>query len=390
MTVQSINPVGIAFGRPMLGDEERAAVLNVLSGTQLVHGPAARTFEADFVKFVGGGAATSVSSCTAALHLSYIQQGIGEGDEVLVPAQTHVATAHAVSYTGATPVFVDCEADTGNVSAAKIAPKITPRTKAISVVHYLGLPVDMDPILDLARKHNLFVLEDAALSLGATYKGVHTGLIGDAGCFSFYPVKHITTSEGGMLLSRHAELVESAENLKSFGYDKQVGERTVPGQYDVKALGYNFRLSEMACAIGVEQLKKLDGFLARRAENFAVLKGALQGINEVQILASDGDEVRRGSHYCLSIVVDETIAADRGEIILALKQRGIGTSIYYPVPVPLTRYYSGRYGAATEDYPNATRISSRSIALPVGPHLSIRDMITIANALKAVLSENCG
>src|SRR5262249_9212778 len=155
-----------------------------------------------FVKSASGGFATCVSSCTAGLHLAYLCRGIGQGDEVLVPAQTHVATAHAVAYTGATPVFVDCDPDTGNVSAASIAPKITPQTKAISVVHYLGLPVEMDPILDLARGRNLFVLEDAALSLGATYKGKHTGLIGDAGCFSFYPVKHITTSEGGMFLSK--------------------------------------------------------------------------------------------------------------------------------------------------------------------------------------------
>ena len=246
----------------MLGDEERGAVMRVMAGTQLVHGPAAKAFEKDFVKFVGGGAATSVSSCTAGLHLAYIYLGIGAGDEVLVPAQTHVATAHAVAYTGATPVFVDCDPETGNVSAPRIAAKLTPRTKAISVVHYLGLPVDMDPVLAFAEKHKLFVLEDAALSLGATYRDVHTGLLGDAGCFSFYPVKHITTSEGGMFLSKHEDIVRRIETLKSFGYDKQIGQRTVPGQYDVKLLGYNFRLSELACAIGVEQLKKLGNFLA--------------------------------------------------------------------------------------------------------------------------------
>ena len=380
--------ISIPFGRPMLGDEERAAVLKVMGGPQLVHGPAAKAFEADFAKFVGGGAATSVSSCTAGLHLAYIQLGIGAGDEVLVPAQTHVATAHAVAYTGATPVFVDCDADTGNVSAARIAEKITPRTKAISVVHYLGLPVDMDPVMALAAKHKLFVLEDAALSLGGTYKGTHTGLIGDAGCFSFYPVKHITTSEGGMFLSRHEDIVRKVETLKSFGYDKQVGQRIVPGQYDVGMLGYNFRLSEIACAIGVEQLKKLDGFLAARTANYAALKDGLRDADDIQILASDGDDVRKGSRYCLAIVLSDRIAAKRGEIIAAINTRGVGTSIYYPVPVPLTKYYKGRGDAAPQDYPNAYRISMQSIALPVGPHLNVSDMKVISEAVTAALKEN--
>lgn len=375
------------FGKPMIGDAEKEAVTRVLSGTQLVHGPEARRFESDFCQFVGGGHAIAVGNCTAALHLSYVHLGIGLGDEVIVPAQTHVATAHAVAYTGATPVFADCELATGNISAASIRPLITPRTKAICVVHYLGLPVDMDPIVELAREHKLFVVEDAALSLGATYRGQHTGLIGDVGCFSFYPVKHITTSEGGMFLTKHADVAGHVQRLRSFGYDKQVGERTVPGHYDVDLLGYNYRLSEMACAIGVEQLKRLPGFLARRTENYAALNAALAGVDGIDIIASHGDAERRGSHYCLTIVLSDQLALRRREIIAAINSRGVGTSIYYPTPVGSTKFYRSRSGAGSNAYPNAHRISAQSIALPVGPHLGVDDMDKIAAVVKSAIKE---
>jgi dTDP-4-amino-4,6-dideoxygalactose transaminase len=380
--------IQIAFGKPILGDEEKAAVARVLSGTQLVHGPEARRFEADFASFVGGGTAIAVGNCTAALHLSYVHLGIGAGDEVIVPAQTHVATAHAVAYTGATPVFADCDAATGNVTADTIAPLITPRTKAICVVHYLGLPVDMDPIVKLANDNKLFLVEDAALSLGGTYKNVHTGLVGDVGCFSFYPVKHITTSEGGMFLTKHADVAARVQRLRSFGYDKQVGERTVPGHYDVDLLGYNYRLSEMACAIGVEQLKRLPVFLIKRAENYAALSKALAGTAGITVIDSHGDADRRGSHYCLAIVLSDRLAGRRREIIAGINGRGVGTSIYYPTPVGATIYYRGRAGASADAYLNAHRISSQSIALPVGPHLNVGDMARVAEAVKAAIREN--
>jgi len=211
----------IAFGRPMIAEEERAAVLRVLESPQLVHGPMAKEFESAFAASLGGGAyATTVSSCTAGLHLAYLHLGLREGDEVIVPAETHVATAHTVEVTGARPVFVDCEARTGNIDPAAVADAITERTRAISVVHYLGLPVRMEPILSVARKHSLFVVEDCALAVGASLDGVACGLLGDVGAFSFYPVKHITTAEGGMVVSRHKEVTASIENIKAFGYDR--------------------------------------------------------------------------------------------------------------------------------------------------------------------------
>ena len=245
----------ILLGRPMTGESERAAVLDVLAGPQLVHGPRAKAFEAAFADMVGPGAhATTVSSCTAGLHLAYMHLGVGAGDEVIVPAQTHIATAHAVEITGARPVFVDCEAATGNIDAAAVEAALTERTRAISLVHYLGLPADMDRIMALADRHGLFVVEDCATAIGGSLHGTACGLIGDVGVFSYYPDKHLTTAEGGMVVSRHADVVDSIANIKAFGYDRSPNDRKVPGVYDVARLGLNYRMNEIAAATRLPQL----------------------------------------------------------------------------------------------------------------------------------------
>ena len=196
----------IPFGKPLIDHKEINLVTKVLKSGIYVHGPKSKEFEEKFKKFTKAKNAISVSSCTAGMHLIYFSLGIGKGDEVIVPAQTHIATAHAVELTGAKPVFIDCDNKTGNIDAQKIEEKINIRTKAICVVHYLGIPVNMKEIIKIARKKKLFVLEDCALSLGAKYNNIHTGLIGDAGVFSFYPVKHITTAEGGIVITNNNNL----------------------------------------------------------------------------------------------------------------------------------------------------------------------------------------
>lgn len=378
------NPRTIPFGRPMIGDEERAAVMEVLNGPILVHGPRAKQFESDFSRMAGGGHALSLASCTAGLHLAYLYLGTGPGDEVIVPAQTHVATAHAVEFTGAKAVFVDVDRETGNIDLSKIESAITPRTKAVSVVHYLGLPVDMDGVNAIAAKHGLFVVEDSALAVGAYYKGTHTGLLGDLGTFSFYPVKHITTAEGGMLLTRHAEIAARIGKIKAFGYDKTVGERQVPGIYDVDMLGYNYRMNEIEAAIGIEQLKRLPRILQKRRDNARALRAGLERIDGIALLSMGNDEFVH-SHYCMLAILDARFAARRFEIIGALNAAGVGTSVYYPGPVPMLKYYREKYGLRAEDYPQARRISERSIALPVGPHLGLEDMTYITETLDKVI-----
>jgi perosamine synthetase len=374
----------IQFGKPWITDAERNAVLVVLAGDVLTHGPQAHEFEKEFVQAVGGGHALTLSNGTAALHLAYWQLGIGGGDEVIVPAQTHVATVHAVEIVGARPVFVDCDLATGNVTPDAIEAAITPRTRAIGIVHFVGIPCDMPAIMKLAARHDLKVVEDCALALGTRWDGIHAGLFGDAGTFSFYPVKHITTGDGGMLITRHADLAKKISKARAFGVDRTFSERSVPGVYDVLSLGINYRLSDINAAVGREQLKRLDVIRDRRARNFATLKSGLAELDDVAVLDITAAN-QTNSHYCLTVVMEGVLASRRSEIMQRLNAAGVGTSVYYPHPTPRLAYYREKYGEDLSRFPNAARISDQSISLPVGPHLGVDDMDYIAQELKKIV-----
>ena len=379
----------IPFGRPWITDDDRKAVMEVLDGHILTHGPQCAAFEAEFAAFLGDGAhCVTLSSCMAALHLAYLHFGIGPGDEVIVPAQTHTATAHAVEWVGATPVFVDCEAATGNVTADCIAAAVTPRTKAISVVHFVGIPCTMPPIMAIAERHGLKVIEDCAIAVGARCQGRHVGLFGDVGCFSFYPVKHITTGEGGMFVTRHRAVADAVRKLRAFGVDRTHGERTIPGMYEVPTLGLNYRMSEMQAALGRSQLRRIVENLARRRSNFEALKyslASLFGENGRILDAFHADAA--SSHYCLSIVLQGEFQGRRDDIVTRLNAAGIGTSVYYPHPVPRLAYYRRKYGYKTTQFPFADEISDQSLALPVGPHIQKEDIEYMTSRLRTVLHE---
>ena len=376
----------IPFGKPIIGDEEKKAVADVLNGTILVHGPRSKEFETLFAKYTGAPYSISVSSCTAALHLTYFYYGIKQGDEVIVPAMTHAATAHAVELCGAKPVFIDAERETGNIDIDRISDSITDCTKAISVVHYLGMPVDMESINKIADKHKLFVVEDCALAIGTYFKGIHAGLHGDTGCFSFYPVKHMTTAEGGMLITRHAEIAEKITREKAFGVDRTPSERSIPGVYDVTMLGYNYRMNEIEAALGVEQLKRIDIFLKKRRENYESLNRALKDVDEISTFKSSYKDYQ-SSYYCYSAILNEKLRQKRFEIVEYLNKHGVGTSVYYPRPVPHFTYYTKKYKYKEDSFPVASWISSSSIALPVGPHLDAEDIEYIADTLKNAIME---
>jgi dTDP-4-amino-4,6-dideoxygalactose transaminase len=377
----------IPFAAPLIGEEEREAVLRVLEGPTLTHGPRVKEFEAAFAKFTGAPYAVATASCTASLHLAYMALGVGPGDEVIVPAQTHVATAHAVELCGAKPIFVDSEPRTGNMDLDQVESRITPRTRAISPVHYLGMPVDMDRLTAITRRHGLRVIEDCALAIGTYFNGTHAGLSGDAGCFSFYPAKHITTAEGGMFITNDARLAAAVATRRAFGIDKNVvSERHVPGVYDVTVLGLNYRLNEIGAAMGLAQMQRLPGILRKRRENYEALTRALRGVSEIELLESSHDGYQ-SSYYCLVALLRPTLGGRRLEIVEALKQRGVETSVYYPRPVPALSYYREKYGHREEEYPVAARLSAESIALPVGPHVEMEDVRRIAEALKSVIWE---
>ncbi len=377
----------IPFARPWITDADRAAVQRVLSGHVLTHGPECQAFEAEFSAFLGEGAnSVTMSSCMGALHAATLHFGIGPGDEVIVPAQTHAATAHAVEWAGARPVFVDCDPATGNVSAETVETAVTPKTKAIAVVHFVGFPCDMPRIMKVAERRGLRVIEDCAIALGARIDGRHVGLWGDAGCFSFYPAKHITTGEGGMFVSRHKPVAEAVARLRAFGVDRSYAERSVPGFYDVPTLGLNYRMSEMSAALGRSQLARIGENLSRRRANFLTLKQALADFPSVRVLDSavPGHE---NSPYCLCIVLEGPLASRRNDFIARLNALGVGTSIYYPQPVPRLSYYRLKYGYDAGAFPAAVGISDCGVALPCGTHLETEDMRAVARAARASAAE---
>lgn len=380
-------PRQIPFGRPWITDQERHAVLDVLNGPILTHGPQCKSFETEFAAFLGGDAhAVSVSSCMAALHLAFLHVGVGKGDEVIVPAQTHTATVHSVEWTGATPVFVDCEPATGNVTADAVAAAITDRTKAVAVVHFLGIPCDMPAIMAVAERHGLTVIEDCALAVGARWNGRHVGLFGDAGCFSFYPVKHITTAEGGMFVSRHADVAQAVARLRAFGVDRTHAERTIPGMYDVPTLGLNYRMSEIQAAIGRVQMRRIDENLRRRRRTFEALAQGLRRFEHTRVLDATV-AAAQSSHYCLSLVFQGPLASQRDEIVKRLNADGVGTSVYYPQPVPRMTYYRTKYGYDASRFVNAAEISDASVALPVAWHIEDADVAIMVERVGHALME---
>lgn len=374
----------IPFGKPTIGEAERRAADAVLSGTQLVHGPVTAEFERRFAERAGTTHAVSVSSCTAGLHLSLFVSGIGAGDEVIVPAMTHVATAHAVEFCGARPVFVDVLADSGNLDPDAVAAAVTPRTRAVMAVHYLGLPCDMDRLRPLAERAGALIVEDCALAVDATHDGRKAGGLGNVGCFSFYPVKHMTTLEGGMATTDDSELAAAIRKRKAFGYDRMLGERAKPGIYDVDELGYNYRMNEVQAAIGLAQLERMDGFQARRKENYAILRDKLTARPEITVFAPvQGKAV--SSHYCLNAILPADGRINRDAVAADLQANGVGTSVHYPMAVPLMRYYRDKYGHAEGAFPVAEWLAAQTISLPVGPHLDADDAAYVGDRVLAAV-----
>jgi len=371
----------IPFGAPWMGEAEEKAVAEVLRSGWLAHGPKVKEFEQAFAAYLGVKHAVSVSSCTAALHLSLLALGIGPGDEVIVPAQTHVATAHVVMYVGAKPVFADVEPGTGTISPASIRRGLTPRTKAIIVVHFAGLPCEMDDISKIAENNNLFLVEDCAHAVGTKYRGRPAGTMGAAGCFSFYPVKHITTGEGGMLTTDDDRIAEQAYKQRAFGIDVPAFCRQKPGVYDAPILGFNFRMTDIEAALGICQLEKADGWIEARIANAGFLTDHLKGIAglELPVIPSH----MRHSFLFYQLTVTEGFPLTRDALLAALKQSGIGASIYYATPVHLMTLYRRTFGYGEGLLPQAERVAAETIALPVNPRLTAEDMGYIGDVIRA-------
>lgn len=375
----------IAFGKPLLDNKEKKIVEMVLKSPILVHGKFMQKFEKSFANFTKAPFAISVSSCTAAMHLFYLALGLKKGDEVIVSSQTHVATAHAIELTGAKPVFVDSNEHDGNIDTNKIENKINKRTRAISIVHYLGIPVDMIKIMRIAKKYNLKVMEDCALAVGSKIKKRHVGLFGDAGAFSFYPAKHMTTAEGGMLICKDKKLAKKIKIIRSIGVDKSFDKRKFPGIYNVPLLGLNYRLSEINSAIGLEQLKKINKFIQKRKMNYKYFFNKLKSEKKLELINLSNYQNYKISPYCFPLIIQNIKSDIRSKILLEFKRYNIGSSVYYPHPVPRLIYYKKKYGYKEDKFKNAEKFSDNMIVLPIGPHISLRMIDLMVKKIKQIL-----
>ncbi|WP_291162542.1 UDP-4-amino-4,6-dideoxy-N-acetyl-beta-L-altrosamine transaminase [Gemmatimonas sp. UBA7669] len=329
----------IPYGRHEVDADDLAAVAAVLQGDWLTTGPAVERFERAFAEFVGVDHAVAVSSGTAALHLAMLAGGIGPGDEVIVPTLTFAATANCVRYVGGTVVFADIDGHTLTVDPDHVASLITPRTRAIVAVDYAGLPADLTALRTMADRHGLLFVEDGCHALGAWCDGRRVGSVADLTCFSFHPVKHITTAEGGMITTANPEMAALLRTLRNHGIptDHRARERAGVWEYDMTALGYNYRLSDLQCALGFSQLAKLPAWLARRATLAARYDEAFA--EDPRVFRQSAATGRTHAHHLYPLRVAGREPADmRAAVFHALRQRGVRVNVHYR-PVYLHSYY---------------------------------------------------
>ena len=371
----------ISFSGPDITDQEINAVIEVIKSGWLAHGKYSKKLGQLFCEFTGAKYCTTISNCTAGLHLLCIIAGFGEGDEVIVPAQTHTATAHAVEYTGAQAVFADIDLKTGNISIDSIKEKFSEQTKGIIPVHMAGYPCDMSEITSFCEINKLVLVEDCAHALGTTYNGRHVGLFGIAGVFSFYPTKQVTTGEGGVVVSNNKEIIDKVERLKAFGIDTPPELRTKPGVYDVKSLGYNFRMTDIQAALGVGQMERYKKNLEKRKQNGRLYTELLSGVEEVTIPDFNNDN----SYFIFQLIFNKNI--DRDNVLIKLKDKGIGVSIHYATPVPLMSYYKNKYEYKATDFPNAVYYGNQSISLPTHSKINEEDVVSIVETIKETIME---
>jgi len=375
----------IPFHRPSFDERELRAIEEVLRSGWVTTGERTREFERRFAEYVGASHAVAVNSCTAALHLALAAEGIGPDDEVITTPYTFVATVETICYLGARPVFVDIDPATRNIDPAAIEAKITARTRAIVPVHIAGLPCDMDPILEIASRRGIPVIEDAAHSLPASYKGRRIGSLSHATAFSFYATKNLTTGEGGMLTTEDAELAKRYRRLSLHGITADGWKRYRLGGkwfYEVVEMGYKYNLTDVAAAMGLVQLEKLDGFDARRREIARAFGERLRDLPDLA-LPEEPAHVRHAWHL---YIVGLTAAArvDRETFINQLTEQGVGTSVHF-IPAHLHPYYAERLGHRRGDLPRAEAAFDGAISLPLYPAMTDDDVEYVASAVRSAL-----
>jgi perosamine synthetase len=376
----------LPYGRQLIEEDDIQAVVDVLRSDWLTTGPKVGEFEEAFAARVGAKYAVSFSSGTAALHGAAFAAELKPGDEAVTTPMTFAATANCVLYQGATPVFADVSADTLNLDPEKVAERITPRTRAILPVDYAGHPADMDAILEIAARHGLVVIEDACHALGAEYRGRRTGSVADMTVFSFHPVKHVATGEGGMVTTGRADFAESMRRFRNHGISSDARQRQAEGQwrYEMVLLGFNYRLTDIACALGLSQLKKLKANLLRRREIAALYAAAFRDLAGVMPPAVRAGVDPAWHLYPIRLNL-ERLSANRTQVFRALRAENIGVNVHY-IPVHCHPYYRDRFGYQGGEYPIAEDAYERLISLPMFHAMSDEDVDDVIRALRKVIS----
>jgi perosamine synthetase len=374
----------IPYGRQCIEEDDIQAVVDTLRSDWITTGPKVAEFEKAIAKFVGAKEAVTMSSGTAALHAAMHAIGIGPGDEVILPPMTFAATANAVVFQGGTPVFADVDPDTLLIDPVQVEKKISPRTKAIIAVDYAGQPCDYDTLNEIAKKYDLCLVADACHSLGAKYKGKKIGTLADLSVFSFHPVKHITTGEGGMVVTNNSEYGTKMRRFRNHGIDSDHHSRTKQGSwyYEIVRLGYNYRMTDVQCALGISQLKKLPQWILRRrkiAECYNTAFGNSNKINPVMVQSF----ASHAYHLYVIRVNFRALGISRQKFFSRMKKEGIGLNVHY-IPVYFHPFYQKKFDFRRGLCPIAEKQYEQILSLPIFPKMSDNDIKKVIRILMRV------
>lgn len=377
----------LPFGAPLIEQAEIDEVVASLKSGWLGTGPKVHKFEEMFKEYKGVKYAMALNSCTAALHLSMLAIGIKPGNEVILPSMTFASTANAVIHAGGKPILVDCEKDTMNMDPEDIERQITPKTKAIIPVYFAGRPCNMDRIVDIANKHNLKIVEDAAHAIEAEYNGKKTGTFGDIGCFSFYVTKNIITGEGGMAITNVEEYANKIKRLSFHGIRKDKLHSSSDKKYkhyQVIDRGFKLTMMDIQAAIGIHQLPRVEKYWERRKEIWERYNEAFKDL-PVFIPAPIPNGVKHSYHlYTLLLDIDK-LNITRDEFLYEMAKRNIGVGVHY-IALHLHPYYQQKYGYKRGDFPNADWISDRTVSIPLSAKLTDNDVQDVINTVREIIT----
>lgn len=379
----------IPFAQPLFGKEEKKEVLAALDSGWVTLGPRTHQFESDFSAYIGSKYAVALSSCTAGIYLTLLALGIGKGDEVITTILTFAAGANPIVQLGATPVFVDVEEKTLNIDVSKIEEKITKKTKAILVMHYGGQAVDMDPVIRLAKKYKLKIIEDAATAVGTKYKGRKVGSIGDATIFSFHAIKNISTGDGGMVTTNDKKLYDKLYLLRLHGMSKDAWKRhSAVGswRYDVTVPGFKYNMTDISSALGIQQLKKLDKFIKIRHNYANIYDKILSKIPEIEIPYVNENGFHARNLYTVQIDTSK-LSVTRDEIVEEMKKKNVGVNVYY-MPLYELTFYRKNLKVDPKKFPVAQKVFKKMLTMPIYPKMTKEEVKYVAQTLVNIVTSS--